>query len=188
MKLRKTTFCLLMGMIAIVATPPTLAEEHCLLGTWVAAEESIVPSDNSELEAMAGMSMAVEVLSGGVTLEILESGTVRVTYDEYELATTITRAGRESVLKASFTGSSEGDVRGDGDSTISMRRFSDVEVSAWRLMQGGEWIFVGSDEETPPHEESDYDFECNADELILTKSNHSDYANATYRGRFVRDD
>lgn len=188
MRLHRTTLCLLTGVIAASAATDSQAEEHCLLGTWVAVEESIVPSDDNEMAAMAGMSMNVEVLSGGVTLEILDSATVRVTYDDYELVTTINRSGRESVLRARFTGSTEGDVRGSGEGTISMRRFADVEVSAWRLMESGEWMFLATEKETPPHEESDYEFECSGDELVLTKSRHSDYANATYRGRFVRDD
>jgi len=176
----------------MISASAVFADENCLIGTWVSAEETATQTEQMSSAQNGGLAQTVAIVSGSVSIEIDQDSTARITYDNYTAALTTTIAAlanamsaRSRTVRSVYSGNAEGMFFAQGDK-LALGRFSEVDFEVLIQLPNGTFVPAESGTKLPPHEKGDYVFECDGSELLLTSPVHDFFLNAEYRGRFTR--
>lgn len=196
-KLTKICF----AVVSMFLTNAAFADELCLIGTWTAAEETATPleqadsaqngglvqtaSEQADSAQYYGLVQTVAIVSGSVSIEFAQDGTVRITYDDYTAALNSAVNGRNRTVRSVYSGTAEGNFMAQ-DNKLALGRFPEVSFEALIRLPDGTFVSAESGTKQPPHEKSGYVFECEGSDLLLTADVHRFFLNAKYRGRFTR--
>ena len=173
------------AMASMLVTNAAFADELCLIGTWTTAEETATPLEQADSAQYYGLVQTVAIVSGSVSIEFAQDGTVRITYDDYTAALTSAVNGRNRTVRSVYSGTAEGNFMAQGNK-LALGRFPEVSFEALMGLPDGTFVSAESGTKQPPHEKSNYVFECEGSDLLLTADVHRFFLNAKYRGRFTR--
>lgn len=181
--INKSISILVLTVLQLAALSSAHADPSCLIGKWQVVEE-VVNVNSPPTRLMAGDWS----VSGDLLIEILPSADVRLVYDDYAVRRASRSGTFEVLLEIQYRGEAEGRLSSDdGMARISLYSTGDVVRSMRQKIGDGGWLDVDEDNEKPPHEQRDYTFACDGDELTLSKTEEGPFG-GDYDGHFVRVD
>lgn len=179
--IKKKDVFVLVAVSQFVILSSAYADPTCLIGKWQAEEEVV-----NLTSAVPQIAASEWNTAGDLLIEIFPSGKVELTYDDYVVRRKSQKGNFSVLLEVRYNGKAEGQIIGSsGGQALSLKNISDVLRSVRQRIGDGDWIDAGDEEETPPHEESGFMFECASDELRLSKSEDGPFG-GDYSGQFVR--
>ncbi len=168
-----------------VMTAPAIsaqADESCLVGEWQSQRESYVAT----AEAQDKLGLVVTAGGGGLTIALAESNRAHLTYTDYVVVRKMQRDTSYIEMEMTFNGEVDGGFMiNQATGNLMIRTLAEIEISVRQRRPDQPWVNAGKDEQKPPHDQDGLIFDCNDDELVLTKEEHGQFG-AKYQGRFKR--